>query len=262
MYHVVHKVGRVDGNVITYWHHVMQLMVMVSDSVFTAQRTFGSTNGEIVLLSDDPKRLSFYVEKYGWIPQLNIPIRYENESLVDQLHPTIFTTRRCDPLKGSGQHETDYCYKVHQEIRTLVTRNLRLTITHANSSILVVREPTRTRRISNLGEMITVSGMYALLHKHSFHSIMLEDMPLREQLQWFYSARHIVVARGSATANLLICRPTTRVVLASSPDKWTPTYWIPAQYTVSFATVHGGNFVKEVTLDVTSLRKALVSTLP
>ena len=256
MYTVVHNVGPVDGNVKTYWHHVMQLMVMISESVFKANASFGS-NGQIVMLSDSPKRLSFYVEKYNWIPQLGISIRYENLSFLTP-HPYVQTTRRCDPLyKSHSPRDLSYCRSVHQNIQTLVTRRLRLNNTVSNTSILIVREPSKRRRVTNLGEVIKQSGLYALLHQHSFHSIMLDDMPLRDQLQWFYGADHIVIARGSATANLLICRPSTRVILASSPDKWTPTYWIPYQYKLVFATVHGGNFDSTVTLDVMSLENAL-----
>ena len=257
MFSVLHRVQCVDGNIKTYWHHVMQLMVMISDSVFEAQKRFGS-HGQIVLLSNNSTELSFYVNKYNWIPQLGLLIRYENLSFVGT-HPNVVrTTRRCDPLYEShALNDQAYCQSVHQKIKDLMTSSLGLENRFGNTSVLIVREFSKRRLVSNLGEMIRESGLYALLHYHSFHSIMLEEMSLREQLQWFYSANHIVIARGSATANLLICRPSTRVILASSPDKWKPTYWIPYQYNLSFAIVRGRNFDRTVTLDVNSLKKGL-----
>ena len=258
MYTVLHNVHQVDGNIRTYWHHVMQLMVMISDAVFQAHKQFGN-DVQIVMMSNDPQKLAFYVEKYNWIPQLGLPIRYENLSFV-MSHPYGATTRRCDPLHNShAMSDMTHCLRVHNDIRKLVTMRLGLENRSVNASLLIVRESSKRRRVSNLGIMIQKSGLYALQHGYSFHSIMLEDMPLREQLQWFYSANHIVIARGSATANLLICRPSTRVIIASSPDQWKPTYWIPFQYVLSFAIVRGGNSDSTVTLDENSLQKALES---
>lgn len=52
LHNVVHKVGRVVGNVITYWcdatHGNGQRL-----RVHSAKKVGGSSNGEIVMLSDD-----------------------------------------------------------------------------------------------------------------------------------------------------------------------------------------------------------------
>ena len=261
MLSVVHRVGQVDGGITTYWHHVMQLMVIISDFVFQAQDKYGS-NVQIVMLSNDPAQLSLYVQKYNWIPQLGKPIKYQNSSFV-MTDPYVVTTRRCDPLQQPLSYNTiSHCETVHTKIRTLLISKLGLKHEHDKISMLVVREALKLRTVSNLGEMIRESALYALRHQYSFHSIMLENMPLQKQLQWFYNADHIVIARGSATANLLICRPSTHVVLASSPDKWVPTFWIPFQYKLSLALVQGENFDKTVTLDVNSLTRALRHSLP
>jgi hypothetical protein len=71
------------------------------------------------------------------------------------------------------------------------------------------------RSIPNAGELVA-----ALSKLGAVASVSLEGLPLIEQVRLFSSARLIVAQHGAALANLVFCRPGTRVLKIFPADSW------------------------------------------
>jgi capsular polysaccharide biosynthesis protein len=70
--------------------------------------------------------------------------------------------------------------------------------------IVVLRPGAKTRRLKNSEEL--------LLALKGWQTVILEKMTIREQINTFAEATHIVAAHGAGLVNLLWCRPGTKVI--------------------------------------------------
>jgi hypothetical protein len=95
---------------------------------------------------------------------------------------------------------------------------------HASSSafgerLYVSRGKARRRRVSN------EDALWARLESHGFKRVHLEDLTWREQINAFHHAKVIVAPHGAGLANLVFCRPETRVVEFFHRAYVNPCFW-------------------------------------
>ena len=57
---------------------------------------------------------------------------------------------------------------------------------------------------------------YSSYHK----TVILEDLPLKDQMECFANAKIIIAAHGSALSNMLFCQPNTIVIEVDCGPKW------------------------------------------
>jgi len=72
--------------------------------------------------------------------------------------------------------------------------------------LYITRENATRRRVNNEGEL------WARLEGRGFVKLRLEAMSWREQVAAFAAARVVVAPHGAGLANVVFCRPGTRVV--------------------------------------------------
>jgi|LSQX01.3.fsa_nt_gb capsular polysaccharide biosynthesis protein len=77
-----------------------------------------------------------------------------------------------------------------------------------------------SRKVLNEEELLII------LNKYNFKSIVLEEIPLKKQLEIFYNAMVIVAPHGAGLANLVFCKPGTTVIELFSPSFLEPHYWL------------------------------------
>jgi capsular polysaccharide biosynthesis protein len=84
--------------------------------------------------------------------------------------------------------------------------------------IYLSREKAGRRRVTNEGEL------WARLEPHGFNHVHSEVLSWRDQVAMFATARVVVAPHGAGLANLVFCRPGTRVVEFFHPDYVNPSY--------------------------------------
>ena len=85
--------------------------------------------------------------------------------------------------------------------------------------IYISREKASCRKILNEDEV------FSFLKKMGFKKIYIEDYSLEDQAQIFNGAEEIVTPHGSSLANLVFCRPRTKVLEFFNPNYVMPLYW-------------------------------------
>ena len=80
----------------------------------------------------------------------------------------------------------------------------RLKDTRPRRKIVVLRPGAVTRRIQNSDEL--------MLNLKGWETVVLENLPIEEQMKTFAEATHILAAHGAGLVNLLWCRPGTKVI--------------------------------------------------
>ena len=85
--------------------------------------------------------------------------------------------------------------------------------------IYISRENARRRRVSN------EAGLWAQLEARGFRRVHLETLAWAEQIAVFRHARVIVSPHGAGLANLVFCRPGTRVVEFFQRAYVNPCFW-------------------------------------
>ncbi|SCW72584.1 Protein of unknown function [Paenibacillus tianmuensis] len=69
-------------------------------------------------------------------------------------------------------------------------------------------------------------ALFGLLEKYGFQSVELESLPLARQIRLFHSAKMVVAPHGAGLANLVFCKPDTKVIELFSPSFMEPHYWL------------------------------------
>lgn len=83
----------------------------------------------------------------------------------------------------------------------------------------VSREDARYRKLLNEGECIDFLGPLG------FEKLTLDGLSVPDQVLLFSSAEAIIAPHGAGLANLVFCRPNTKVVELFSPVWLRPSYW-------------------------------------
>lgn len=78
--------------------------------------------------------------------------------------------------------------------------------------IYISREHARKRKLLNETEVMSV------LEKRGFRKVVLESLPLHEQIRIFASAQIVAGPHGAGFTNLIFCRPGTKVIEFFSPN--------------------------------------------
>jgi len=81
-------------------------------------------------------------------------------------------------------------------------QHLKDTIPHRK--IVVLRQSAVTRRIHNSDEL--------MLNLKGWETVVLENLPIEEQMRTFAEATHVLAAHGAGLTNLLWCKPGTKVI--------------------------------------------------
>ena len=84
--------------------------------------------------------------------------------------------------------------------------NQKLPASGFGEKLYITRENATRRRVSNEGEL------WAQLEPRGFVKLRLEELTWREQVAAFAAARVVVSPHGAGLANVVFCRPGTRVV--------------------------------------------------
>jgi hypothetical protein len=74
------------------------------------------------------------------------------------------------------------------------------------SKIFISREKAKHRRVVNENDI------FVLLKPLGFHKVILEDLPLDEQIQLFNNAHTIISFHGSGLTNLIFCKPGSHLI--------------------------------------------------
>jgi capsular polysaccharide biosynthesis protein len=85
--------------------------------------------------------------------------------------------------------------------------------------IYVSREKCHYRKLKNEAELMPE------LEQRGFERIFLEDLTLVEQIQTLHSAEVVLGAHGAGFANLLFCRPATKVIEIQDPEDPNPHFY-------------------------------------
>jgi capsular polysaccharide biosynthesis protein len=67
--------------------------------------------------------------------------------------------------------------------------------------------------------------MMKLLDTHGFKKILLEKLSLAERIRIFSSAEAVISPHGAGLANLVFCKPGTKVIEVFNPSYAFPCYW-------------------------------------
>jgi capsular polysaccharide biosynthesis protein len=86
--------------------------------------------------------------------------------------------------------------------------------------LYISRSGARYRHVRNEEEVV------ALLERHGFTRIHCEEYSVAEQVRLFASAEVIVAPHGAGLANIVFCRPGTKVIEFFSPHWVRQTYWM------------------------------------
>lgn len=145
---------------------------------------------------------------------------------------------------------------------TLLPKVGDLAIPKGPEKIYITRAQARRRRLSNETEVSQ------LLENFGFIPVVLESLPLTTQIKWLSEADSVVGLHGAGLANLVFCRPGTKVVEITS-DVWpNPCFQNLAKLSqLPYARVVGraergirADFVADVTVEIKSLN-ALMAAL-
>jgi len=85
--------------------------------------------------------------------------------------------------------------------------------------IYVSREYAYDRKVTNEDQV------FRLLDGFGFRKVVLESLPVADQVRLFAAADTIVAPHGAGLANLLFCRPGTKVLEFFAPNYVNPVYW-------------------------------------
>ena len=98
----------------------------------------------------------------------------------------------------------------------------KLTIEKSTASLkklFISRKKTSKRYIEN------EKDVYKLLKKFGFEKVFLDDMSFESQASLFSNATHIVATHGASLANLVFCKPSTKVIELYNPYHFHCLYW-------------------------------------
>ena len=85
--------------------------------------------------------------------------------------------------------------------------------------LFISREKAGQRNIVNEEQVLGV------LKKYGFRKVILEELPVLEQINLFASAEAVVAPHGAGLANLVFCKPDTKVIELFSPNYVNVMYW-------------------------------------
>jgi capsular polysaccharide biosynthesis protein len=120
---------------------------------------------------------------------------------------------------GREPERYDYTPEGLRFVRELVLPRT-MGLAGCGARVVVSREKAAARRLLD-GEAI-----HARLARNGFRKVLLEEMSLTEQAACFARAEVVVFPTGGNLANLVFCRPGTRVVELFSPA-YLPTFCLP-----------------------------------
>ena len=112
--------------------------------------------------------------------------------------------------------------------------------------LLARRGPTR--------KIYNIKQVEAFLSKYDFETVYLEGMRVVDQILLFQSAEFVISPHGAGLANLLFCRPGTKVIEFMPSVEMRPFFWLISEkldlvYGMQFCAAAGGQGFQAV-LDV------------
>ncbi len=118
--------------------------------------------------------------------------------------------------------------------------------------LLVARKgPTRT--------IYNIKQLQAYLSRYDFETVYLEGMSMADQIRLFQGAAFIISPHGAGLANLLFCRPGTRVIELMPSVDVRPFFWLISQkldlvHGMQFCATVGPDFQSAITVDIAKLQ--------
>ncbi|TMV53007.1 glycosyltransferase family 61 protein [Paenibacillus mesophilus] len=104
-------------------------------------------------------------------------------------------------------------------LRTALSNRIGSSTETGYRRIYVSREYAQVRKVTNEEQVCR------LLSGYGFHKVLLESLTVAEQIRLFASADTIVAPHGAGLANLLFCRPGTKVLELYAPNYVNTVYW-------------------------------------
>lgn len=92
--------------------------------------------------------------------------------------------------------------------------------TAGGERLYISREDAKHRNVTNGDEVVRELAAYG------FRIVKLEQHSVREQARLFSAAEAIVAPHGAGLANLIFCRPKTKVFELHSPNYVVTCYWV------------------------------------
>lgn len=99
------------------------------------------------------------------------------------------------------------------------TEPLRLPSSPFGERLYISREKAKRRRVANDSELWTE------LASHGFVKLHLEELTWTQQITAFRAAKVLVAPHGAGLANLVFCRPGTKVIELFHRSYVSPLYW-------------------------------------
>ena len=104
----------------------------------------------------------------------------------------------------------------------------------ARTRLYISREKCHYRKLKNETEV------WSELEKKGFEKVFLEDLTLEQQIQKLHSADIVLGVHGAGFANILFCRPGTRIIEIQDPDDPNPHFYaLAALLGLDYAILHG-----------------------
>ena len=104
----------------------------------------------------------------------------------------------------------------------------------ARTRLYISREKCHYRKMKNETEV------WLELEKKGFEKVFLEDLTLEQQIQKLHSADIVLGVHGAGFANILFCRPGTRIIEIQDPDDPNPHFYaLAALLGHDYAILHG-----------------------
>lgn len=124
------------------------------------------------------------------------------------------------PLFSTGRIAKRSCDFLRQKLlpETTIAQSSELT------RLYISRQSATYRTIQNEVEVV------AHLQRFGFEKILLETLTVQEQITLFANAEAIIAPHGAGLANLVFCKPGTKVIELFLPDEVLDYYWIISQY--------------------------------
>ncbi|MDF2718417.1 MAG: hypothetical protein K0R28_5342 [Paenibacillus sp.] len=104
-------------------------------------------------------------------------------------------------------------------LRTALSNRIGQTTEAGYRRIYVSRQNAQVRKVTNEEQVCR------LLSGYGFQKVLLESLAVAEQIRLFTSAETIVAPHGAGLANLLFCRPGTKVLELYAPNYVNTVYW-------------------------------------
>ena len=199
-----------------YWHWIFDVLPRIG----LCEKTFGLNNVDYFLLPDHVKK--FQIETLDCLKISNEKKRLSSEKfrhikakeLIVTDHPVVTSGDATKDIMDSPKWISDWLKSnfINEDVKNSKINGKKIYIDRSD----IVSDPFSQRIIINEDEV------KAFLLKNNFISIKLHEMKFIDQVKLFYNVNTIVGLHGGGFANLVFCKPGTKIIELRSSQAGPP----------------------------------------